>query len=169
MVSPGLTEARELIGRRFEVAFEGQEVAVTAVLLAEEAPITCENFWQGIGESWRAEAHHGRETGPELWCYVPPPGEELPYENATVFPEPGDVLYYHYVQPPTRDGARIFDVGIYYGRGCSKLAQGWIPGNLFARVTDREGLRRLEAVASQLLEGGTLPVTLRPVRDGRAG
>jgi Protein of unknown function (DUF3830) len=162
-------EARELSGRRFEVAFEGQQVAVTAELLAEAAPITCENFWHGIGEAWRADMHHGRETGPELWCYVPPPGEELPYENATVFPEPGDILYYHYIQPPTRDGARIFDIGIYYGRGCSKLAQGWIPGNLFARVTDREGLRRLEAVASDLLKVRSLPVTLRPVLGGSGG
>jgi hypothetical protein len=153
-----------LVGRQFQVVFEAQQVTVTAALLAEEAPITCENFWHGIGESWRAEMHHGRETGPELWCYVPPPGEELPYENATVFPEPGDILYYHYIQPPTRDGRRIFDVGIYYGRGCSKLAQGWIPGNLFARLTDRGEIRRLEAVASDLLKVRSLPVTLRPVQ-----
>src|SRR5438093_7466802 len=150
------------MGSLFEIVVQGRGVVATAALLEDLAPITCENFWRGIGPSWQADLHHGRETGPELWCYVPPPGEELPYENATVFPDPGDILYYHYIQPPTRDGARIFDIGIYYGRGCSKLRQGWIPGNLFARVTDREGLRSLEAVAATLLQGRSLDVVLRP-------
>src|SRR5919197_5760151 len=130
------------MGSLFEIVVQERGVVATAALLEDLAPITGENFWRGIGQSWQADLHHGRETGPELWCYVPPPDEELPYENATVFPDPGDILYYHYIQPPTRDGAKIFDIGIYYGRGCSKLAQGWIPGNLFARVVDRGELKK---------------------------
>ena len=147
--------------KQFEIVFEDRGIAVRATLLEAQAPITCETFWQGIGESWHADLHHGRETGPELWCYVAPPVEELPYENATVFPDPGDILYYHYIQPPTRDGAKIFDVGIYYGRGCSKLAQGWIPGNLFARVVDRGEIKKLEAVAADLLKVRSIGVTLK--------
>ena len=147
--------------KQFEIVFEDRDIAVRATLLEAQAPITCENFWQGIGESWHADLHHGRETGPELWCYVPPPDEELPYENATVFPDPGDILYYHYIQPPTRNGTKIFDIGIYYGRGCSKLAQGWIPGNLFARVVDRGEIKKLEAVAADLLKVRSIGVTLK--------
>src|SRR5919201_3554657 len=147
--------------KQFEIVFEDRGPVVAAALVEDAAPITCENFWRGIGTGWHADLHHGRETGPELWCFVPPPQEELPYENATVFPDPGDILYYHYVQPPTRDGTWVFDIGVYYGRGCSKLAQGWIPGNLFARVADRQEIKKLEAVAAELLTVRSLGVTLR--------
>src|SRR5262245_18756402 len=147
-------------GKQFQIIFEEQGLSVTAALLEDGAPITCENFWQGSGQSWRTDMHHGRETGPELWCYVPPPAEELPYEQATVFPEAGDILYYHYIQPPTRDGQRIFDIGVYYGRGCSKLKQGWIPGNLFARLVDPGEIKALERVGATLLTVRSLAVTL---------
>jgi hypothetical protein len=147
--------------RQFEIVFEKREVIVTADLLEAAAPLTCEAFWGGIQGGWREKAHHGRETGPELWCFVSPLKEDLPYENSTVFPDPGDILFYHYVQPPTRDGKWIFDIGIYYGRGCSKLRQGWIPGNLFARIAAPEDIRKLEAIAGELLTVRELDLILR--------
>lgn len=149
------------MARQFEIAFAGSGVTVVADLLEDLAPITCENFWNGIAEPHTADLQHGAETGPELWCFVPPPAEELPYENATVFPEHGDILYYHYRQPPTRDGLMVYDIGIYWDRGQSKLAQGWIPGNLFARVQGAEQIGLLRAEAGRLLTGAKSQVTLR--------
>ena len=155
------------MGRRFEIVFEKSGAVVVADLLDEAAPITCENFWEGIAEPVRRELHHGAETGPEMWCFVPEPKEELPYENSTVFPDHGDVLYYHYRQPPTRDGVMVYDIGIYWDRGASKLKQGWIPGNLFARVSGEEELRILRREAGRLLvrsgteEGGDTVVLRR--------
>jgi len=149
------------MARHFEIVVPGRQMVVTAELLENAAPITCEVFWEGIGPPWKESLHHGRETGSELWCFVAPPSEELPYENSTVFPDPGDILYYHYIQPPTRDGKKVFDIGIYYGRGCSKLRQGWIPGNLFARVTSREDIKKLEAVAAELLTVRAMDVVLQ--------
>ena len=149
------------MARQFEIVFEKSGVVVVADLLEEAAPITCENFWNGIAQPHHDKLHHGGETGPEMWCFVPPPAEELPYENSTVFPEHGDILYYHYRQPPTREGAMVYDIGIYWDRGQSKIAQGWIAGNLFARVNGTEQLRLLRREAGRLLLEGDGPVTLR--------
>ena len=147
--------------KQFEIVFEGSKAVVTADLLEDKAPITCENFWDAIAGPVRQDLHHGGETGPEMWCFVPPPKEELPYENSTVFPEHGDILYYHYVQPPTRDGVKVFDIGIYWDRGQSKLKQGWIPGNLFAKVSGKEQIQTLRREAGRLLMEGKGEVTLR--------
>ena len=149
------------MGRQFEVVFPDRGLVLAAHLLEGEAPLTCADFWRGLSEPWQTALHHGYETGPELWCFVSPPQEELPYENSTVFPEDGDILFYHYIQPPTRDGVYVCDIGIYYGRGCSKLRQGWIPGNLFARVSGGEDLAKLRAIGAELLGGAELEVVLR--------
>lgn len=150
--------------KQFEIIFEKSNVILIADLLEDKAPITCENFWEGIEAPVHEEIHHGSETGPEMWCFVPPPKEELPYENSTVFPEHGDILYYHYIQPPTRTGVKVFDIGIYWDRGQSKLAQGWIPGNLFARIQGKEQRAMLRKEAGRLLTEGVGHVTLRRKR-----
>ena len=149
------------MAKQFEILFEKSGVVAVADLLEEAAPITCENFWSAIAQPHTDKLHHGGETGPEIWCFVPPPTEELPYENSTVFPEHGDILYYHYRQPPTRDGVMVYDIGIYWDRGQSKLRQGWIPGNLFARVNGQEQIERLRREAARLLLEGSGMVTLR--------
>ena len=81
------------MGKQFEIVFEKSGAVVVADLLEDKAPITCENFWEGIAEPVTQKLNHGGETGPEMWCFVPPPEEELPYENSTVFPEHGEILY----------------------------------------------------------------------------
>ena len=149
------------MGKQFEIAFEKSGAVLVADLLEDGAPITCENFWKGIESPVRDQLHHGGETGPEMWIFVPPPQEELPYENSTVFPEHGDILYYHYRQPPTRDGVMVYDIGIYWDRGQSKLKQGWIPGNLFARISGGEQLQILRREAGRLLLEGDGAAILR--------
>lgn len=149
------------MSKQFEIVFEKSGAVVVAELLEDKAPITCENFWDGIAKPVHQDLHHGGETGPEMWCFVPPPKEELPYENSTVFPEHGDILYYHYIQPPTRDGMKVFDIGIYWDRGQSKLRQGWIPGNLFAHVNGKDQTQTLRQEAGRLLVEGKGKVTLR--------
>jgi hypothetical protein len=153
------------MAKQFEIVFSPSGVVVVADLLEDLAPITCENFWLGLARPVTDALHHGGETGPEMWVFVPPPKEELPYENATVFPEHGDILYYHYRQPPTREGVMVYDIGIYWDRGQSRLKQGWIPGNLFARVVGKEQVKLLRVEAGRLLTGAAGTVTLR--RKGR--
>ena len=149
------------MAKQFEILFEKSHAVVVADLLEEEASITCENFWEGLTTPVHEKLHHGGETGPEMWCFVPKPMEELPYENSTVFPEHGDILFYHYRQPPTREGVMVYDIGIYWDRGQSKLRQGWIPGNLFAQVRGREQIQILRREAGRLLLEGEGAVILR--------
>ena len=150
--------------KRFEIVFEKSGSVVVAELLEDKAPITCENLWKAIARPHTETLHHGGETGPEMWCFVPEPAEDPPYENSTVFPEHGDILYYHYRQPPTRDGVMVYDIGIYWDRGQSKLKQGWIAGNLFARVSGADQIATLRREAGRLLTEGDGKVTLRRKR-----
>jgi hypothetical protein len=109
------------MGKQFDLEFLGDRPSIeSAELLENEAPITCDNFWAAIAEPLRARLHHGRHAAAELWCYMPDPSEEIPYENSTVFPDTGDFLYYHFIQPPTRQGRWVFDVGLFYSRGQSR-------------------------------------------------
>jgi uncharacterized protein DUF3830 len=149
------------VGEQFEIVFEQSGVVLVADLLEDAAPITCENFWEGIATEHRDVIRHGGETGPEMWCFVPHPKEELPYENSTVFPEHGDIVFYHYRQPPTRDGIMVYDIGIYWDRGQSKLRQGWVAANLFAHIEGREQIALLRKEAGRLLLEGEGKVTLR--------
>ncbi len=146
-----------------EIAFSDERKTVVSVeLLDEEAPITAENLWEAIGDSFRARLHHGRHCAAELWCYVPEPKEQIPYESSTVFPETGDLLYYHFIQPPTRQGRWVYDLGIFYAPGQSRLPSGWLPGNRVGRLRGGDAaIRKLELVAADLLQGRPIDVQLR--------
>lgn len=87
--------------------------------------------------------------------------ERIPYENSEVLPEHGDVLYYHFIQPPTRQGKEVFDIGIYWDRGASKIAQGWIAGNRFAKINGADQIKILRQEAGRLLLEGDGYVVLR--------
>jgi hypothetical protein len=149
------------MARQFEVAFGESGTMIVVDMLEDAAPITCEDFWIGIAVPVTTTLHHGRECGPELWCYVPAPAQEPPYENSTVFPEHGDVLYYHFLQPATRDAKMVYDIGIYWDRGQSKIDQGWIAGNLFARVNGADQLELLRKEAGRMLLGGDTTIIIR--------
>jgi hypothetical protein len=151
----------------FDIEFVGaREATITAELLEDEAPITAENLWEAMAEPFRARLHHGRHVAAELWCYLPEPKEEIPYENSTVFPDAGDVLYYHFIQPPTRQGRWVFDLGIFYSRSQSRIPPGWLSGNLVARLLGgQETIRQLELIASDLLRGEPIEIILRRRAD----
>jgi hypothetical protein len=156
-----------MMRKLFDIQFTGaREATVTAELLEDEAPITAENLWEAMAEPLRARLHHGRHVAAELWCYLPEPKEQIPYENSTVFPDAGDVLYYHFIQPPTRQGRWVFDLGIHYSRGACRLPSGWLPGNVVARLLGgQEMIRQLELIASDLLRGEPVEVVLRRRAD----
>ena len=80
------------MANQFEIIFSNTNETFVAELLEDEAPITCENLWDGLENPHHDQVQHGGETGSEFWSFVPPPEEELPYENSTVFPEHGDTL-----------------------------------------------------------------------------
>ncbi len=70
----------------------------------------------------------------------------LPPENQTVYPEPGDMLWFY--QPKNFfkiDPDEFWEIGMFYGVGGRTFGPtGWIPCTYFARMT--EGL---DAIAEQ--------------------
>lgn len=145
--------------KKIRLVFPDLDVEVIAVLLEEQAPLTCAAVWEALQQPLSGSCRHGHDTGPELYVLTPP-APDVPDENATVFPIPGDLLFYHYDGQLPR-GERIYDIGIYYDRGCSLLRIGWTPGNVFASVTDNlEGLR---SVARAIHETGPKGVRVERV------
>jgi hypothetical protein len=149
------------MARHFEIVVEKSGLTLTAELLEDQAPLTCDTFWDSIAQPWQGRLNHGHECGAELWTYVPPLEGEIPYENSTVFPAPGEILYYHFIQPATREGRMVYDIGLYYAYGASKIDQGWIAGNLFARVLGQNVIRQIEELAADLLANGPQEVLIR--------
>ncbi len=86
-------------------------------------------------------------TGPEISCPVPatafPPEaglEGLPSENATSFPEAGDVAV---VWAPANSfkgqAFAFFDIGLFYGPGARLLMpMGWVMASVCARVAPED-------------------------------
>ena len=146
--------------RQIKLEFPELDIEAIATLLEEDAPDTCETMWRFLERPLEAAVSIGIETGPEIWVLVPP-APDLPDENATVFPIPGDLLFYHYSgQKP--HGEKVYDIGIYYARGGKGLLRvGWTPGNLFATIT--ENLAGVQRVASEMHRSGPKKVIVRRV------
>jgi Protein of unknown function (DUF3830) len=118
------------------------------LLLDERAPRSAEVFWQIAGAGGLHEAIHAIWTGPEISCPIPAANlpaqarlEALPLENATSYPEEGDIAVVYAPantwkgQPPFA----FFDVGLFYARGARLLMpMGWIQASVCARVVDAD-------------------------------
>ena len=150
------------MARRIKIAFPDRGIEAIASLEDEQAPLTCDHVWKSLEQPLEGIFNHGHESGPEIWFYMPP-APDLPNENATLFPEVGDILFYHYDGQLPR-GEKIFDMGIYYGRGGKGLlAVGWVPGNLFATVT--ENLKGVQEAARFINDHGPQRATISRVGD----
>lgn len=91
---------------------------------------------------------HAIWTGPELSC--PLPGKTLPEElsartipaeNATAFPETGDIVLACLPAGSVKGlpKGNFFDIGIFYGPGGRLLMPfGWIQANVCAKVIDAD-------------------------------
>ncbi len=145
------------MAREIELIFPDSNIIAVAKLCEREAPISCEALWKILEKPLEEKLYHGHETGPELWFYISPI-PDLPYENATMFPIPGDLLLYHYEGQKPK-GEKVYDIGIYYGRGHSLLNVGWTPGNIVATVT--ENLEGIVSVAKNINARGPERIIVR--------
>lgn len=148
------------MANRIKLSFPTQGIEVVATLLEEQAPATCEMIWSLLEKPLEGKVYHGHETGPEVFFFVPP-APDVPNESSTVFPIPGDLLFYHYEGQLPR-GEKVYDVGVYYGRGGKGLLNvGWTPGNLFATVT--ENLAGLQQVGRMVSNSGPQSIVVTRV------
>ena len=54
------------MARQFEIVVEQSGLIITAELLEDQAPLTCDLFWESIAEPWRelgSGERHGHPSG----------------------------------------------------------------------------------------------------------
>lgn len=154
--------------RTIRLFFPNSNIEVVATMLEKDAPDTCDMVWAALEQPLQVVVRHPLECGPELWIPAPR-APDLPLENATVFPIPGELLYYQfeglvgYFEGVVPRDQKVSDIGMYYGRGGrSFIRLGWVPGNLFARVS--RNLEGLVVVAGRVEEAGPQPVIVERLR-----
>jgi len=152
------TEARSGLDARFR-------------LLDDKAPANALFLRRLLREERAIEGIHAMWTGPEISCPVPTPmippdaASALPPENATIHPQPGDLVL-AYVPPRVWGGApdQVFDIGIFYGPGARLLFPiGWLPGSVVARAGQSDLVALARACAAIRRAGAcTIRFTLEP-------
>jgi hypothetical protein len=130
----------------FTISFPKHDVVIRAGLLSEQAPATCQAFWELIREPLALTCRHAMYTGKEMSVQLPAdkcsstPLHQAAPENLTCFPAAGDLLY-TFMPAYAWNGipVPIYDLGLFYGRDCRTFfPMGWVPGNRFAVVESRD-------------------------------
>ena len=141
-------------------------LSVAAALLDAQAPANATFLWEHLHQQRNVAAIHAMWTGPEFSCPIPvesisPVSRDtpLPLENATIMPQPGDLVL-TWLAPRVWGGgpAPIFDLGLFYGPGARLLFPiGWQPGSIVARIASTD-LAELAAACSKLRQTGSCSI-----------
>jgi hypothetical protein len=149
--------------RHIRIRESSSALDARVLLLDDQAPRSAEALWQIAGAGGVHDAIHAMWTGPEISCPIPAAKapaqarlDDLPLENATSFPEEGEIAVVYAPantwkgQPPFA----FFDVGLFYGRGARLLMpMGWIQASVCARVVG-DGLAPLQAACQSIRRRG---------------
>jgi len=160
------------VARYLTISLDKRAVTCVARLLDDLAPQTCAAVWSALPRS--GDAYHAKYARNEIYALMPPFAAAEPgLENPTVTPIPGDICYFSF-QPwqignaaygydegsEAHSGQAVVDLALFYGRNNLLINgdQGWVPGSVFATVT--EGLDEMARAAQDLwlrgVEGETL-------------
>lgn len=144
-------------------------LSVRALLLDEKAPANAAFLWRYLESPREVPSIHAMWTGPEISCPVPPAhlagadwAAALPPENATLHPQPGDVVL-AYVPARMWGGNPdpIFDIGLFYGPGARMLFPiGWLAGSVVAQVAP-EDRAALAVACGRIRQTGACTITYR--------
>lgn len=140
---------------------------VRAGFLPEKAPENVAFLLRYLQESRVVPGLHAMWTGPEISCPVPPAhlsgadwAQPLPAENATLHPQPGDVVL-AYVPARVWGGSPnpIFDIGLFYGPGARMFFPiGWLAGSVVAQVQAEDRAALAEA-CGRIRRSGACDIT----------
>jgi hypothetical protein len=141
-------------------------------LLDDKAPKSTDFLWRLAQERQAFNAIHAIWTGPELSCPLPAhvlpatlSETTVPLENATSYPEVGDILL-ACVLAGTVKGlppGNFYDVGLFYGPGARMLMPfGWIMGNVCARIIDQD-LASAQSCIRAIQQNGACKLSIEPV------
>jgi hypothetical protein len=112
-------------------------------LYTEAAPVTCTAFIKLL--PFTRTFMHARVSGQEIWIDDAPPLDII-QENASVFAEPGEIVYGPLNARRTKT---INCMGIYYGEG-----KGLDACNIFAKVFE-EDMHLLKKLGDDIWRNGT--------------
>lgn len=138
------------MARRMRATFVESGVSAEVILLAEEAPMTCEAIWGCLPV--RARIIHAMMTGRDALIELPEENQTfdprgLPLENGTITPSAGDVCWF-YLPPNMMRGFQdeSWEITFIYGRDARFLTTaGWMPGSVFGQIDPSH----LEAFAAE--------------------
>jgi hypothetical protein len=129
-------------------------LSVVADLLPGKAPENVDFLLRYLESPRVVPGLHAMWTGPEISCPIPSAhlvgadyAHALPPENATLHPQPGDVVL-SYVPARMWGGSPdpIFDIGLFYGPGARMLFPiGWLAGSVVAQVRAEDRAALAEA------------------------
>jgi hypothetical protein len=129
--------------RAIRITEENSGLDATAHLLADAAPAHAAVRWEILAEPRDIPALHAIWTGPEISAPIPDSmladahrAAGLPLENATVLPQPGELVLTWLAARIWGGGeAPVFDLGLFYGpHGRMFFPIGWHAGSVVARV-----------------------------------
>ncbi len=155
---------------RFQEERSGLDAA--AVLLADAAPANAGFLWDFLATPRDIAAIHAIWTGPEISAPIPDAmladahrAAGLPLENATVMPQPGEVVLTYLPARVWGGGeAPVFDLGLFYGTQARLFFPiGWHAGSVVARVPPAD-LPAAAAACRRIRQSGacTLHVSRAP-------
>ncbi|MEO8243467.1 MAG: DUF3830 family protein [bacterium] len=140
---------------------------VMAAFLPDKAPANVTFLRRYLETPRSVPAIHAMWTGPEISCPIPPlhlAGADwataLPPENATLHPQPGDVVL-AYVPARMWGGTPdpVFDIGLFYGPGARMFFPiGWLAGSVVAQVRPEDRAALAEA-CNRIRRSGTCDIT----------
>lgn len=139
-------------------------VSCVAELLEKDAPRTCAAVWDALPTG--GEAQHAKYARNEVYTMVPRFGPEIGYENTTVTPIPGDVVYFSFAGGMLDQSFKadqgidhlpgVIDLAIFYGRNNLLINGdvGWVPGNVYATIV--EGLDVMAEACHDVWRSGSV-------------
>lgn len=142
-------------------------LSATAELLGDKAPVNAAFLWELLASPCAVPSLHAIWTGPEISCPVPDAAltagqreTTLPLENATIHPQPGDVVL---VRLPSHMWGGmptpLVDIGLFYGPGARLLLPvGWLAGSVVARVAPSD-LPDFAAACGRIRRTGACTIT----------
>jgi hypothetical protein len=135
-------------------------------LLDEQAPANTRFLRALLREPKAIPGLHAMWTGPEISCPVPlgmipeDARAALPAENATIHPQPGDLVL-AYLPPRLWGGGPepVFDLGLFYGPGARMFVPvGWLPGSVVARAEPPEAIAALARACGSIRRAGACTI-----------
>ncbi len=154
------------MNRRIKLTFVDEKVSALATLLVDKAPKTCECIWNLLADPVENMGIHAMWTGREISFPIPherfpnDEGLQVPPENQTVIPIPGDLIWNGY--PPYQwqgNPNPVYDFGIFYGRDSRLLLPvGWRSSNRFGTID--ENIEEFAAVCARCQSEGRKKIRL---------